>query len=293
MKIALQMGHCYRKSGSTGTYREQEFTSALGHQLAEILGIAGHEVALLLADPPGRQYPECDLFAAIHCDGSSSPSARGASLFYPTWRGNPFDSDKARHYATAWHHYHGIHAGYTGGARDNNYVPSVGESFYAWRADRVLSGTGVRPETSVAVLWEHYFATNGTDDHWAWVMNSIPAMAEAHALAIGDVFGHPQEPSEGKMGQMVFAENPDTGAMTPQWFTVDGIMRRKLTSEERQWYRLAGWLEEDPVKIGYDLLQSIPTEKQLAGDGGGGGGDVTLSSSDNDDGSVEIRAVNA
>ena len=49
-RITLQMGHCYRKKGATGTVREQEFADAVGKQLAVALRERGHVVALITAD---------------------------------------------------------------------------------------------------------------------------------------------------------------------------------------------------------------------------------------------------
>lgn len=263
--VAVQRGHCFRKSGSTGTYREQEMVSQIGSLIKTGLEMAGLECHLLLADPPGRIYPEADMFLALHCDGSVNSAARGASFFYPTWSGveHYFDIPETLRYADLWKDYHQDPQGaaYGGGIRSDNYVSEVGRTFYAWRADRVQSGLGVKPGTSVVCLCEHYFATNAIDDKWAWD-NQVHDIADAHLSSIIDLFGKPvPEPEEEELlmkGQMVYATKPD-GGNTAQFYTVGGLNRRRLTNDEKQWYHLVGWLERlGPYKIGYKTFMSIP-----------------------------------
>lgn len=183
--IAIQMGHVPRKTGSTGTIREQEFTSKLGPILANKLASLGWEVHLLNADPPGRKYPQTDLFLALHADGNANPAVGSASFFYP-----PRDSEEGFAWGTYWAAAHQATAGYNFGFRRPNYVSSLSTGFYAWRDDRVRAG--IATPAKVCLLAEHYFATNPTELAWAFSPGRIEKMADAHVKALGAFNkGHP------------------------------------------------------------------------------------------------------
>ena len=75
--IYLQMGHCFRNSGSTGTSGEQVFNKAVAARAARMLRDRGHRVFVREADVG---HFRTDVFAAFHADGSLSSDARGASV---------------------------------------------------------------------------------------------------------------------------------------------------------------------------------------------------------------------
>ena len=188
--IAIQMGHVPRKTGSTGTVREQEFTSALGPILAQKLRALGWTVHLLNADPPGRKYPQTDLFLALHADGNSNPNVGSASFFYP-----PRDSKEGFAWGTHWAAAHQKYAGYNFGFRRPNYVSSLSTGFYAWRESRVRAS--IATPAKVCLLAEHYFATNPNEARWAWTPGRIEQMANAHVAALGAWNGHPNSKGTG------------------------------------------------------------------------------------------------
>lgn len=182
--ITIQPGHVPRTTGSTGTIREQEFTAALGVELASRLRHLGWDVHVVPADPPGRRYPDTDLFLALHADGSGNPNVGSASFFFP-----PRDAVEGLAWGIHWAARHQAVAGYRFGFRDPNYVGAVSTGFYAWRADRVRRGIATPADT--CLLAEHYFATNPEEAEWAWTPGRIALMAQAHVEALGAWNGHP------------------------------------------------------------------------------------------------------
>lgn len=200
--ITIQKGHCFRKSGSTGTYREQEFTDKLGDALHNRLAALGWIVHVVLADPPGRQYPDTRFFLALHADGSTNRSAKGASYFYP-----PRDADESYRWGLYWSAAHQEIAGYPHGFRQPNYVGSVSTGFYAWRENRVQQEIGT--PSPICMLAEHYFATNPADDEWAWTPGRIDLMADAHVAAITQYAGTPNTP-EGASNMYMIKLNDTT-----------------------------------------------------------------------------------
>jgi hypothetical protein len=194
--ITVQMGHVPRRTGATGTHREQEFTRSVGSRLAEQLRKLGHRVHLIGADDP---VPAADVFVALHCDGSSNPARRGASVGYP-------DAAGAR-LAAAWKRAHQRH-GYPGGFLRDNYTPALA-SYYGFGRARALPG-GQR----IRFLAEHGTTTNKSDE--AWLFANLKRCVQAHVDAIGEVVGHPKPPTpvtplpvpEGPMYQLL--ETVDT-----------------------------------------------------------------------------------
>ncbi len=174
--ITVQMGHVPRTRGATGTVDEQAFTSALGASLDVRLAAAGWRVEIVEADPPGRTYPDTDLFLALHCDGSTDPNVGSASYFYP-----PRAADLSWEWGLRWAAAHQSIADYRFGFRDPNYVARVGLFFYAWRASRLPDEA---TNADVCLLAEHFFATNPVEHAWAWTPGRIDQMADAHVAAL-------------------------------------------------------------------------------------------------------------
>ena len=191
--VAIQMGHTYRKVGATGTAgfdpnsgeikSEQAFVSALAPRIAKELGKVGLGFAILTAD---EFVPPCDVFIALHQDGSFSESARGGSFGYSNAvtsliyrRANPNDpalANKIRAYLTL--------AGHPSGWRRDNYTRAL-RRYYGFRKRNVKKATA-------AVLIEHGFATNTADQFWMW--GHLDEQAKAIATAI-DHFLTPAGPT--------------------------------------------------------------------------------------------------
>lgn len=112
--LVVQMGHCYRKSGATGTAGEQDYATLVARECVRLLsGLNGWIVNTTLADE--NDYSGA-AFAAIHCDGSTSSSARGASVGYRTPEGQALGQAFKRAYHTL---------GWSGGFRPDNYTAAL------------------------------------------------------------------------------------------------------------------------------------------------------------------------
>lgn len=165
--LVVQMGHCYRKTGATGTTGEQAFTSAVGEACVRLLnGKNGWTVRKILADESSTNY-RGDAFVAIHCDGSTSSSARGASIGYRTPEGQAFGQAWKRAYAArGWP-----------GFRVDNYTTALSQ-YYG-------TGTAVAQGNRRAFILEAGFLTNPEDRAILHASGGV----ERVALAIGDALG--------------------------------------------------------------------------------------------------------
>lgn len=191
--ITLQKGHCFRKSGATGTAREQEFVNGIGDILAKKLTDRGHVVHIVLADT-ASPYPASDAFIALHTDGSSDPNRRGASVGYANANGGRL--------AAAWKRAH-QRRGYSGGFIRDNYTAAL-SGYYGYG----------RARATHEFLAEHGTTTNATDRDWLFANQH--EVAEAHVDAIGELFGHPKSvvtpppapPADGSLAEAAAARNP-------------------------------------------------------------------------------------
>ncbi|NYV72853.1 N-acetylmuramoyl-L-alanine amidase [Streptomyces sp. UH6] len=129
--LVVQMGHCFRTSGATGTPGEQVFAKAVADACAAELakpGPPGRELwhlRVIKADEPVEQYAG-DAFVAFHCDGSLHQSARGASVGYRDAAGQSL--------AQAWKHAY-EQRGWSGGFRDDNYTENLKKYYGTRKAD--------------------------------------------------------------------------------------------------------------------------------------------------------------
>ena len=189
-RVCVQMGHCFRTSGATGTRREQEFASTVGRRLRDALQARGHRVSLIGAD----EYPPSGMnaFVALHTDGSTDPNRRGASVGYP-------DAAGAR-LAAAWKRHH-ARQGFPGGFLADNYTTAL----------RRYYGFG-RTDAPIRFLAEHGTTTNRADE--AWLFANLDRCVQAHVDAIGEVLGHPipapstPEEAVGKYGHKFAIRDP-------------------------------------------------------------------------------------
>lgn len=167
--VVLQEGHVARKTGRTGTWREQEAAIAVATRAAAGLKARGHTVLVVGADDP---IPTSDAFVAIHTDGSTNKNRRGASVGYP-------NATSAR-LAAAWKRRHQA-AGYPGGFHADNYTPGLA-GYY---------GFG-KAHARFEILTELATTTNPADEQW--LFSHLDAAAAAIVEAISEVVGDPHPP---------------------------------------------------------------------------------------------------
>jgi hypothetical protein len=166
--LIVQKGHCYRKTGATGTTGEQAYATSVANACVNLLGGRnGWAVHAILADAPIDSY-EGDAFVAIHCDGSTSPSARGASIGYRNAAGQRFGQAWKRAYAAR---------GWTGGFRPDNYTEAL-HLYYG-------TGNALSQGNARAFIAECGFMTNPQDK----ALLTGPGGPTRVALAIGDALG--------------------------------------------------------------------------------------------------------
>ena len=169
--LVVQMGHCYRKTGATGTAGEQAYAAAVAEACRALLdGRGGWWVRPILADNTSALY-RGDAFVAVHCDGSTSSAARGASCGYRTPEGQVFGQAWKRAYeARGWV-----------GFRPDNYTPALA-GYYG-------TGTAVSVGNRRAIIIECGFLTNPADR----AALTGPGGATRVAAAIGDALGIPHD----------------------------------------------------------------------------------------------------
>jgi hypothetical protein len=166
--LVVQQGHCFRKTGFTGTTGEQEYAVRVANACVRLLdGQAGWEVRKTLADENNYRG---DAFVAIHCDGSVKPSAHGASVGYRTPEGQAL--------AHAWKRAYQAR-GWKNGFRVDNYTDALA-GYYGVRN---AVGKGNRR----AFIAECGFRTNGDDR----ALLDGPGGPERVALALGEALGIP------------------------------------------------------------------------------------------------------
>lgn len=169
--LVIQLGHCYRTSGATGTTGEQAYAVAVGNACKALLQHGGWTVRTILADAPSSQYVG-DAFFAIHCDGSINTTARGASVGYRTPEGQVVAQAWKREYAArGWP-----------GFRPDNYTNALTQ-YYG-------TGTAVSMGNRKATILECGFRTNPEDK----ALLDGPGGPERVALSIGAALGILQPP---------------------------------------------------------------------------------------------------
>lgn len=185
-RITIQMGHVPRTKGRTGTHREQECVKALAPRIAQRLQARGHQVSTIGAD---EAAPGGDVFVALHTDGNTNKSIRGASVGYP-------DAEGAQ-LATAWKKAHQRH-GWLFGYHKDNYTGKLRE-YYMFRK-------------TAGYRWR-FVAEHGTTTHPAdcdWLFDHLGDCADAHVDAIGMVVGHPVDLEDEMRTVMDACRDPNT-----------------------------------------------------------------------------------
>lgn len=235
----VQMGHCFRRSGSIGTAGEQEYVSRVAKDAAAILrGVGGHTVKLALADE--RITGRWDLFVALHCDGSVSPSASGASVGYRTTAGrNIARLWKRRFEARGWPY----------GFRPDNYTGAL----------RYYYGTGWAARAGIprAFILEHGFLTNPNRDR-AWLTSARGRRAAALALADTIVAVGGDGPVNGGREDEDMLRRGDTGPEVGELQDALNYFTRRRDGFDPDWYPLAS--DED---YGSRTAQAVADVKRL------------------------------
>lgn len=174
--VVIQAGHYPRTIGSTGTAgldadpTEQEFNFAAAHAGAAAIAKIGHTARVIWADVPSSSY-KGDAFVAIHCDGSTNPVARGASVGYRNAAGAVFSA--------AWKTAYQAH-GWAGGWRPDNYTEALAGYYGCKRA--------IEAGNKVAFIAEAGFLTNVDDEAQLSLPNGPKRFAKALADAVAQLF---------------------------------------------------------------------------------------------------------
>lgn len=198
MKVVVQSGHVARTSGATGTAGEQSFNLAVSRMLVRELRARHVNAMRIDADPPFGSY-KCDVFVAIHADGSTSKAAKGASVGYRDPRGKTL----ARKIKTSYRR-RALAAGYTIKFRDDNYTEALHK--YYGTGNALANNPACR-----AVIVEGGFLTN---DKERLFLTSGEGQ-QALALAIVDAITGDNPPSGAKVdlkGLIVAFATRDPGA---------------------------------------------------------------------------------
>lgn len=206
--LIVQMGHCYRKSGATGTSGEQDYATAVGHAcMLHLDGVGGWRVRTTLADVDDYR---ADAFFAVHCDGSTSASARGASAGYQTAEGQALAQSWKRAYAArGWPIF-----------RPDNYTAAL--AGYYGVSNAVAAGT------RRAMIAECGFLTNPEDRD----LLLAPDGPGRVALALGDALGITQPPTRTIEDDDMYLINQPTPGAPERWAHVTGKMIMGLTTNE-------------------------------------------------------------
>lgn len=176
--VVIQLGHCYRRRGSTGAPGEQVFNDAVGRMAAAAAGMiqrVGHRAHIVLADD--ATYPEADVFVAVHYDGSTNPKASGASVGYPDSRG----AAVAARWKAAYRD-----LGWSRGFRADNYTTALSRYYGYSRASRIPA----------RFLVEAGFGSNPGDRAWLDSDRGRTACAAAICIATTGINPLTTQPDE-------------------------------------------------------------------------------------------------
>ncbi len=220
--VVIQAGHCFRTAGSTGTRAasgrptEQQVAWDVSQRAAAILTRHGHTPTVIVADPDKRTAYRGDCFVAVHCDGSTSPAAKGASVGYRTAQGQAL--------AHAWKQAY-ARRGWVG-FRADNYTAAL-QGYYGTRR-------AIEQGNRAACIIEAGFLTNPGD---AAQLSSSDGR-ERVALAIADAVNALHPPTR---------RPKDDFDMTPEereqlLDDIASAVQHRLLVEDTRWldWRIAG-----------------------------------------------------
>lgn len=245
-QILLQMGHCFRTSGATGTNgidgepSEQEFAQAACLAAAPMLRRAGHEPVVIDADEPSSMYAGYDAFVAVHCDGSTSPGARGASTGYRNPEGAHLAAEwKAAYAREGWK-----------GFRPDNYTAALA-GYYGVR-NAVAGGT------LYSIIIEAGFLTNPTDEALLTPPAGTERLARSITAAVLAVFGAPQPAPTRRTKRMDLISHPGDERVDAVWTDANFRTMHKWALDA--WTFITEPPEERGVRWGIEDLGGFGTD---------------------------------
>ena len=196
--VYIQMGHCFRATGATGTGGEQELNKAVAARAARLLRNDGHTVSVRKAD---ESVFKTDVFVAIHGDGSENASAAGASVGY--------QDDNGRKIAAQWKRAY-QRMGWPTGFRSDNYTEALGQYYGVSRARTA--------GTTYAFVIECGFLTNAVDGAELRSGKGRTRAAKAIARAVERVLGEGEDGGgEAQRGTRIAASPTAKKAQAHAW----------------------------------------------------------------------------
>ena len=171
--VVIELGHVALRTGATGTAGEQDFNVATAGHIASRLRQDGRTVVVIDCE---TFPPKSTVYVSLHCDGSTSPSARGASVGFRDENGARAAHAFLRAYQAN---------GWSGGVRADNYTDAL----------RRYYGTGQAAEagTPFAFITECGFLTNAEDRALLANETGHKRAAEAVRQAVNEVLGAPDD----------------------------------------------------------------------------------------------------
>lgn len=234
-RVLLQMGHCFRRTGATGTGgidadpTEQEFAQAACYAAAAMLRTAGHAPVVIDADEPDSSYRGFDAFFAVHCDGSTSATARGASVGYRTAEGAHLAAAfKQAYYDAGWR-----------GFRPDNYTAALA-GYYGVRE-------AVEQGCRHATIVEAGFLTSPQDEALLTPPDGTDRCARAITNAVVALWGGARPAPTGRSSDMLtVTTHPDGTRVDVALIGADGsvwhaaaVTPDELVTAQFEW--LGGW----------------------------------------------------
>ncbi|MEA2901435.1 MAG: N-acetylmuramoyl-L-alanine amidase [Actinomycetota bacterium] len=171
--VVIEMGHVALRTGATGTAGEQDFNVAAAGHIASRLRQDGRTVVVIDCE---TFPPKSTVYVSIHCDGSESPSARGASV--------GFRDEKGARAAHAFLNAYQAN-GWSGGVRADNYTDALAR-YYGTRQ-------AAEAGTPFAFITECGFLTNPDDRALLANETGHKRAAEAVRQAVNEVLGAPDD----------------------------------------------------------------------------------------------------
>jgi N-acetylmuramoyl-L-alanine amidase len=171
--VVIEMGHVALKTGATGTAGEQDFNVAAAGHIASRLRQDGRTVVVIDCE---TFPPKSTVYVSLHCDGSESPTARGASVGFRDENG-----------ARAAHAFLKAYQanGWSGGVRADNYTDALAR-YYGTRQ-------AAEAGTPFAFITECGFLTNPDDRALLANETGHQRAAEAVRQAVNEVLGAPDD----------------------------------------------------------------------------------------------------
>lgn len=163
MKVRVQIGHWGRKTGATGAYNsdlklsEASMNKKLADEIEALVKAGGSDFEWEFLGPDVRPYRNCDVFIALHMDGSNNKSADGPSVGFPVSELKSVRTQSNR-FAEIWKTRRNLIPG-AEGFRATNYTRAL-QYYYGYKSS-YSSGAKVK------VVLENGFVSNNDEVQWA------------------------------------------------------------------------------------------------------------------------------